>query len=135
MATKKNDNNILLIAALAVGGYFFWKKSQPAADSTATGTLPVSTTQPVLSIPASSLTSTSAPVNAVSNAPNTNAVNTSALVPATINQQGNVVLQPGQTLAVSANGSPIIGAGGIPLVFNGSSAYSAIMGVDEGECL
>jgi hypothetical protein len=147
----KKDNTFLWVAVLGVGGYLWYKHSQaqqpapaaqnvPSSGATATNipSLPQNTL--ALSLPPSNLINTNAPASGsgATSAPNINAINTTGLVPATINDNGAMVLQPGQTVALNANGNVVQASNGIPLVFPGSkSNLTLISGSDEdpGDCM
>ena len=129
----KKDNTLLWVVALGVGGYLFYehqKKTAAAATSPAVSdpgnTLNVNSVKPVVMLPPSSQINTNQPVSAsaASSAPSTVAINTTGLVPATV-QNGQITLQPGQALALDSNSKPIVDASGRPLVFPASAGLTA----------
>jgi hypothetical protein len=148
---RKKDNTLLWVAVLGIGGYLWWKHQEAAVNVPNSGALSVSPVQPQLSLPTSTILTSANPANGISSSssPTTMAVNTTNLVPAIVDQHNVPILQPGQTLAVNANGSPVVNNAGVPLLFstvqfdsinnepytNAAIKSQLLSGADEGECL
>lgn len=114
----KKDNTLFWVAALGIGGYLYYQYTQKQAATPGTSTAPNASGGTLL-LPASTATASNAPASGSGNAPNTNAVNTTNLVPVAVNAANQPVLQPGQTLAINNNGSIVTNNAGQPMVFVG----------------
>lgn len=125
--TKKSDNTLLWVGALALGGYLLYEhqKNAAAANATATTVLPVAAPPAVLQLPPSSALSSAAPASnmtAASASPAASgAINTTNLVPVPISANGEALLQPGQGIALDSTGSPIL-VNGQPMMFGPAAA-------------
>lgn len=138
---RKTSNTWLWIAALGVGGYLLYKNGQTATaqNSTAPGA-----STGILNLPPSVALNTNLPASniAASNAPSPATVNTTNLVPAQVTANNVPVLQPGQSIALNANLTPVMNSQGIPMVFESTNTNKAVFlsalgagTLDEGECL
>lgn len=136
----KKDNTLMWVAGAGIAYYLYtqYKNGTLAIP----GLTPATNTAPGASTGTLALPPAVAQLNAAaSNAPNTNAVNITNLVPAAVSPSGIPVIAPGQSLALNANSTPVTNSAGVPMLFTTSVLkpnYSSLAGGPEyggGECL
>ena len=138
----KKDNTLMWVAGLGLGVYLYSKYKNgslvipglPAPTNTVPGA-----SSGTLLLPPAVASLNVAPVN---NAPSANAVNVTNLVPAAVSPSGIPIINPGQSMALNANSTPVTNSAGVPMLFTTAvvkpSYLSLINGGPEyggGECL
>jgi hypothetical protein len=117
---KKNDNILLWVAALGIGGYLYYKYTQgqvPALPGSST--VPNANTGVLALLPSPNTVNNLPSANPnPGNAPVNTPINTTNLIAVQVDPNTNApILKPGQSLAVDNGGMPIVNANGQPMIF------------------